>query len=754
MLPLALLVLWRRCCCYTHAASLLPSNTTISNNNTHTHTTTTTIVKVRAPAEDSDDYVAWRAATDLRAPYRLDPLFLRGTRRTPGPELFDQGEAPLIAFINAKSGGRAGPALAQVLARALGTSQVFDLSENNPSRVLRALWRNLEQQEAAGSAAAARARRRLRVLVCGGDGTVAWLLKVIRDLGLSPPPPVAILPLGTGNDLSRSFDWGAAFMPRWIRGHAGVYATLKRVADAKPAALDVWGIRVTVPGRGHRMPHTYALAEVDPAVEVPVTPFAARHGHWSPHPSGGGAPPGGGGGGATTAFMSPGSAASLGGQRGGGSHGGSLLGVAAAAAAAAAVGQDAASDAGASAAPSASAASAAGGAGASSGARGAGHELESNAATLGSLPGSGPSSASLASGAPPPPRAAGAGATGATAPASTGGGASSAAAATDPLADGADDDDHHPYAALAYAGSFFNYFSIGGDAQAAHGFHSLRERRPGLAGSRLANQFWYSWFSCSSGWFCNALPSVSAFSSAEVLRGGEWRRLAIPPAVKALVIVNLQSYGGGRNLWGERQAGGSSGGGSGGGGSGGGGGGGSGSGGGSSGGDGFRAPAPDDGLIELVGFTHGWQAMAVMATRAKAAHALRLAQGEGLRLTLRGGGGPDGGGAPATAYLQLDGEPWQQPLPAGESAPPVVVEVFRRGRVPVLRNVADARQKVRRMSEVLPAGSSRFTYLKGGTGAASGGGGGGGGGGSRGAGSRGRGGERQPQVAAAAAAGS
>jgi hypothetical protein len=75
---------------------------------------------------------------------------------------------------------------------------VFDLSENNPERVLRTLWRNLEEQAAAGNPSAARVRQRLRILVCGGDGTVAWLFKVVRELNLKPTPPIAIMPLGTG----------------------------------------------------------------------------------------------------------------------------------------------------------------------------------------------------------------------------------------------------------------------------------------------------------------------------------------------------------------------------------------------------------------------------------------------------------------------------------------------------------------------------------------------------------------------------
>ena len=59
-------------------------------------------------------------------------------------------------------------------------------------------------------------RRNLRILAAGGDGTVAWLLKTIGDLGLEPQPAVAVLPLGTGNDLSLSFGWGNAFLEKWI----------------------------------------------------------------------------------------------------------------------------------------------------------------------------------------------------------------------------------------------------------------------------------------------------------------------------------------------------------------------------------------------------------------------------------------------------------------------------------------------------------------------------------------------------------
>jgi len=72
----------------------------------------------------------------------------------------------------------------------------------------------------------------LRVIACGGDGTVGWVLSVLDQMVLENPPSVAILPLGTGNDLARTMGWGGGY------NNESMEAFLNKVIHGKVVRLD------------------------------------------------------------------------------------------------------------------------------------------------------------------------------------------------------------------------------------------------------------------------------------------------------------------------------------------------------------------------------------------------------------------------------------------------------------------------------------------------------------------------------------
>ena len=58
--------------------------------------------------------------------------------------------------------------------------QVFDLSKDKPDKVLKRLYENLDKGVQAGEKWAGHVKNNLRILACGGDGTVAWIVTAVK----------------------------------------------------------------------------------------------------------------------------------------------------------------------------------------------------------------------------------------------------------------------------------------------------------------------------------------------------------------------------------------------------------------------------------------------------------------------------------------------------------------------------------------------------------------------------------------------
>ncbi|CAI4226451.1 unnamed protein product [Auanema sp. JU1783] len=105
------------------------------------------------------------------------------------------GGSPLLVLVNSKSGDNQGQRMIRKFKRLLNPVQVFDIIATGPEFSL-TLFSSLDS---------------FRVLVCGGDGTVGWVLSTFDRLDLHRKCQLAVLPLGTGNDLARVLGWGHAF---------------------------------------------------------------------------------------------------------------------------------------------------------------------------------------------------------------------------------------------------------------------------------------------------------------------------------------------------------------------------------------------------------------------------------------------------------------------------------------------------------------------------------------------------------------
>lgn len=165
---------------------------------------------------------------------------------------------PLFVLANRKSGSNRGDEVLSLFRGLLNPIQVVDIGTNPPESVVRWL------------------PHKCRILVAGGDGTVAWVLTAL----LSAPQvkaAVAILPMGTGNDLSRVLGWGPG-CDTYLNPHT----IINGIRQASYQNIDRWKVTI-IPKysrlrrlRSERVLYAYNYASIGVDAQVALDFHHAR----------------------------------------------------------------------------------------------------------------------------------------------------------------------------------------------------------------------------------------------------------------------------------------------------------------------------------------------------------------------------------------------------------------------------------------------------------------------------------------------
>uniref|UniRef100_A0A8C5G1F1 Diacylglycerol kinase n=1 Tax=Gouania willdenowi TaxID=441366 RepID=A0A8C5G1F1_GOUWI len=129
--------------------------------------------------------------------------------------------SPLLVLVNSKSGDNQGVKFLRRFKQLLNPAQVFDLMNGGPELGLRLFQKFVT----------------FRILVCGGDGSVGWVLSELDKLNLHKQCQLGVLPLGTGNDLARVLGWGGL-----CDDDAQLLQILEKLERATTKMLDRWSV--------------------------------------------------------------------------------------------------------------------------------------------------------------------------------------------------------------------------------------------------------------------------------------------------------------------------------------------------------------------------------------------------------------------------------------------------------------------------------------------------------------------------------
>ena len=158
--------------------------------------------------------------------------------------VYDETKEPMVFFINNKSGGHAGKSIFEHALSVFNPAQVYNVLKGyeRPFNFIK----NYEDNFVA--------------VICGGDGTVGFLMNEFKRQNMKPK--IFVIPLGTGNDMSISTGWGGGYDGEEI------VPLLSQVYDASVQDMDRWQVCVNDEEEPIHIFNNYFSVGIDAAIAM------------------------------------------------------------------------------------------------------------------------------------------------------------------------------------------------------------------------------------------------------------------------------------------------------------------------------------------------------------------------------------------------------------------------------------------------------------------------------------------------------
>lgn len=88
--------------------------------------------------------------------------------------------------------------------------------------------------------------KNVNIIICGGDGTILWVVSSVINAGISPEDVCfGVIPIGTGNDFSRSLGWGGSPITFSSEDIRSLRKTIQKWVKASKQKFDLWDVSIS-----------------------------------------------------------------------------------------------------------------------------------------------------------------------------------------------------------------------------------------------------------------------------------------------------------------------------------------------------------------------------------------------------------------------------------------------------------------------------------------------------------------------------